>query len=80
MPRTATQKVGRTVVHIDSHGNPFKFERDGIEVPCVCDPDSGMTCLRHDPPADVHQPEPDRGGYWEPSPVRFGMVRWHSTS
>ena len=44
MSRITTHQVGRTMVYVDSHGDPFKFVRDGIEVPCVCDSDSGITC------------------------------------
>jgi hypothetical protein len=44
MSRITTHQVGRTTVYVDSHGNPLKFMRDGAEVPCVCDPDSGLRC------------------------------------
>jgi hypothetical protein len=39
--------VGRTAVLWDSHGVPYRFERDGVEVPCVCDPETGKVCLKH---------------------------------
>jgi hypothetical protein len=44
MPRFTTHQVGRTTVYVDSHGDPFRFVREGVEVPCVCDSESGVTC------------------------------------
>lgn len=44
---TTTRQVGRTVVYVDSHGDPWKFVRDGVPVDCVCDPDSGLKCEYH---------------------------------
>lgn len=38
--------VGRTKVYSDRQG-PYKFVRDGVEVPCVCDPEKGVTCQAH---------------------------------
>jgi hypothetical protein len=71
--------VGRTLVNSDRHG-PYQFWRGGAEVGCVCDPDSGPVCAFHshqETPPVVYQD--DRCGYWVSSPIRFGMVRWHST-
>lgn len=48
--------AGRTVVYADSRGDPYRFERDGVEVGCVCDPapdGTGIVCVLHDR-------EPDR--------------------
>jgi hypothetical protein len=39
-------QVGRTVVFSDRHG-PYQFWREGAEVPCVCDPVSGLACKYH---------------------------------
>jgi len=80
--------VGRTTVYIDSHGNPYRFERDGVQVSCVCDETTGMVCQYHearlvpDVPTQVDQvlaavEGREARGHWEPSPIRFGVVRWH---
>jgi hypothetical protein len=47
MPRTTTQMVGRTVVYVDSRNEPYRFVRDGAEVECICDPESGLKCTYH---------------------------------
>ena len=72
--------VGRRLVYSDRHG-PYQFWRGGAEVGCVCDPDSGLVYAFHshqETPPVVYQD--DHSGYWVPSPIRFGMVRWHSNS
>jgi len=80
--------VGRTTVYIDSHGDQYRFVRDGHDVICVCDETTGMVCRYHAARfvptvltqldrvlAAVEQREVR--GHWEPSPTRFGVVRWH---
>jgi hypothetical protein len=44
--RGRTVVVGRTIVFVDSHSNPYEFRRDGVEVECVCDP-GHLVCLYH---------------------------------
>lgn len=80
--------VGRTTVFVDSHRNPYGFERDGQVVSCVCDEAAGLMCRSHagrlvpdvltqadQVLAAVEQREAQ--GHWEPSPTgRFGVVRW----
>lgn len=39
-------RCGRTLVYADRQG-PYKFVRDGKEVPCVCDPKEGIVCQYH---------------------------------
>lgn len=39
--------VGRTRVTIDPRLGPIEFLRDGVEVPCVCDPETGVLCEFH---------------------------------
>ena len=39
--------VGGTVVYADKHG-PYRFERAGVQVPCVCDERYGLICAYHE--------------------------------
>lgn len=39
--------VGATVVYVDSHGNPYRFERHGAKVDCICDPVHNLICHWH---------------------------------
>ena len=84
----STRKVGRTTVYFDSHGDPHRFERDGQVVACVCDTETGLLCHYHaarvvpDVLAQLDQvlgavEQREVQGHWEPSPTRFGVVRWH---
>ena len=44
--RRRTRTVGRITVHVDSHGNPWKFtDPAGSEVECICQP--GIRCEFH---------------------------------
>jgi hypothetical protein len=56
-PRNTTTLVGQTTVFWDSMGDPYRFERDGVEVPCVCDPATGAVCGLHkrDPDAPYRE-------------------------
>lgn len=38
--------VGRTMVRAD-RGGPWRFERDGQAVECICDPNVGIVCQYH---------------------------------
>jgi hypothetical protein len=38
--------VGRTMVCSDRQG-PYRFVREGVEVPCVCDPEHGVQFAYH---------------------------------
>src|ERR1035441_1693804 len=84
----STRKVGRTTVYFDSHGDPYRFIRDGHDVICVCDAETGLLCQYHaarvvpDVLAQLDQvlgevEQREVQGHWEPSPTRFGVVRWH---
>lgn len=75
-------------MYIDSHGDPYRFEQDGQVVACVCDPQTGLVCQYHearlvpDFPTQLDRmlaaaEQREAKGHWEPSPTRFGVVRWH---
>jgi hypothetical protein len=38
--------AGRTLVYSDRYG-PAEFWRGGVQVGCVCDPDTGVKCTYH---------------------------------
>ena len=50
-------KVGRTTVEVDRRGYVTYFEREGVSVPCVCDPETGIICQDHerDIPHEDHE-------------------------
>jgi hypothetical protein len=56
---TIRTTVGRTTVMTDSHGDPYKLVRDGVEVGCVCDPETGIVCV-------LHEREPDAPHRFDP--------------
>lgn len=45
-PSSRDHWIGRTMVRAD-RGGPWRFERDGQAVNCVCDPEVGITCEYH---------------------------------
>lgn len=38
--------IGRTMVRAD-RGGPWRFERDGLAVDCICDAATGIVCEYH---------------------------------
>ena len=54
-PKVTATNVGRTVVSWDSMGNPYHLEREGVQVPCVCDPEGSppVVCVKHDMDPDA---------------------------
>jgi hypothetical protein len=41
------EHVGATVVLVDPVMGLIEFRREGVEVPCVCDPERGVVCGYH---------------------------------
>jgi hypothetical protein len=76
-------KVGRTTVEADRRGYVTYFERDGVSVPCVCDPGPGeeadpgqdrLVCKHH----AAQLSEAERAAYDEANGAGVGEPpRWH---
>ncbi len=49
--------VATTLVYSDRHG-PQEFWRGGVQVPCICDPDHGITCAYHGRAEEDRQQSP----------------------